>query len=366
MKQKAFRAGAAAGAVALALGAWWLVSSGGDGPARGQPSAEPARAEESRGRERAEGVQAAAKSAEGSGRPVRTVQDAGSPAAWTAGWGAGPGQLGRVREAEGNAEGPMSLAVDSRGGAWVVDTVNGRLQRFDRDGGAGASQPLAVQYAQDVEVLADGRTLQLDRLVDKVVAVVSPDGRVLGELPLEGKGVPEAGGVTGLFVDGEDVYVEKEHGSLVRVGDTSGRRDESQPEVPGRPSADGSAWLSAGITDAAAGRLYVTSMQREPLQQRFTRELRVPPAVLRLLFLDSDAAGVVYLALLSDAGGEGPAVTLLCLHGGDGHLLGERGLAASTLPEESFRDFAVDRAAGGVLYAWRTEEGVQLLRADCR
>jgi hypothetical protein len=217
-----------------------------------------------------------------------------------------------------------------------------------------------------VEVLADGRTLQLDRLVDKAVVVVSPEGRVLGELPLVGKGVTEPGGVTGLFVDGEDVYVEKEHGALVRVGDTSGRRDEAQPEVPGRPSADGSAWLSAGITDAASGRLYVTSIQREPLQQRFTRELRVPPTVLRLLFLDSDAQGVIYLALLSDAGGEGPAVTLLCLHGGDGHVLGERALPASTLPEESFRDFAVDRAAGGVLYAWRTEEGVQLLRADCR
>ncbi|MEN9799022.1 MAG: hypothetical protein RL653_2718 [Pseudomonadota bacterium] len=366
MNQKAVRAGAAVGAVALALGAWWLLASGGDRPSSVERPAESARAVEPSGGERAERVKAAAKIAEVPPAAARTVQDAGSPAAWTAGWGAGPGQLGRVREAEGNAEGPMSLAVDLRGGAWVVDTVNGRLQRFHGDGGTGESQPLAVQYAQDVEVLADGRTLQLDRLVDKVVAVVSPEGKVLGELPLEGKGVPEAGGVTGLFVDGEDVYVEREHGALVRVGDTSGRRDESRPEVPGRPSADGSAWLSAGITDPAAGRLYVTSIQREPLQQRFTRELRVPPTVLRLLFLDSDAAGVVYLALVSDAGGEGPVVTLLCLHGGDGHVLGERALPASTLPEESFRDFAVDRAAGGVLYAWRTEAGVQLLRADCR
>ena len=260
----------------------------------------------------------------------------------------------------------MSLALGVGGEAFVVDTVNGRLQRFARDGGVGESQSLAVQYAQDVEVLADGRTLQLDRLADKVVAVVSPGGQVLGELPLEGKGVDEAGGVTGLFVDGEDVYVEKAHGTLVRVGDTSGRADAEQPEVPGRPSGDGRSWLSAGITDAAAGRLYVTSMQREPLQQRFTRELTVPPTVLRLMFLDSDATGVIYLGLMTDAGGEGPAVMLLCLHGGDGHVLGDAALPASTVPEESFRDFAVDRAAGGVVYAWRTEEGVKLLRADCR
>lgn len=258
----------------------------------------------------------------------------------------------------------MAVSVGPGGEAWVVDTVNGRLQRFERDGGYLGSQPLAVQYAQDVVVLPDGRTLQLDRLVDKAVAVVGADGRVVGELPLVGPSLGEPGGVTGLFVEGEDVYVERAHGALVRVGDTAGKQDGAQPEVPGRPSRDGASWLSAGVVDGVAGRLYVTSLRREPLAQRFTRELRVPPAVLRLVWLDSDAAGVIYLAWLSDTGG-GAQVTLCCLSGEDGRVLGQRLLPASNVPEETFREFAVD-PGGGALYAWRTEEGLQLLPADCR
>jgi len=352
------------GGVGLALAAWWMwphgdqrVAAGGapavvaggggvDGGPRTAPATRPAEVAQ-------RGVQALPTPP----APIR-------PSAGTVVWGSGPGQLGRERLEEGNAEGPMALTVGPGGEAWVVDTVNGQLKRFDQDGGHQGSQPLAVQYAQDVVVLSDGRTLQLDRLQDKAVAVVAADGRVLGELPLAGPSLDEPGGVTGLFVDGQDVYVEKAHGTLVRVGDTSGKRDEQQPEVPGRPSGDGASWLSAGMVEGEAGRLYVTSIRREPLGQRFTRELRVPPTVLRLMWLDSDAAGVIYLAWLWDAGGA-PQVTLACLAGEDGRVLGQRPLPASNVPDETFREFAL-QPAGGALYAWRTEEGMQLLPADCR
>lgn len=349
--------------LALVAGGLWLL--GGQRPVSPGGTAEPAVNAPGAGQERTAPARPAAVPAQGVSPAARTAPAPVRSPAGTVVWGSGPGQLGRERQQEGNAEGPMSVALGPGGEAWVLDTVNGRLQRFDRDGGHLGSQPLAVQYAQDVVVLPDGRTLQLDRLADKAVAVVAADGRVLGELPLAGPSLAEPGGVTGLFVDGEDVYVEKAHGALVRVGDTSGKRDERQPEVPGRPSRDGASWLSAGIVDGAAGRLYVTSIRREPLGQRFTRELRVPPTVLRLVWLDSDAAGTLYLAWLWDGGGDAAQVTLVCLSGEDGRVLGQRALPASSVPEETFREFALD-PAGGALYAWRTEDGVQLLPVDCR
>lgn len=83
-----------------------------------------------------------------------------------AAWGSSPGQLGRERRQEGNAEGPMALTA-ARNGDLVV----------------------------------------LDRLADGVVAILDNDGRPMGELPLLGPSVKEGGAVTGLFVDGDDVYV---------------------------------------------------------------------------------------------------------------------------------------------------------------
>jgi hypothetical protein len=351
--------------VGLAVAAGWLWPAGRDRPAAGEAPAPTAAPAVGPGGQRPVPPVPTAGVAKAAGQAAQTAPGPNRPSAGTVVWGSGPGQLGRERQEEGNAEGPMALAVGPGGEAWVLDTVNGRLQRLERDGGYLGSQPLAVQYAQDVAVLPDGRTLQLDRLVDQAVAVVAADGRLLGELPLAGPSLEKPGGVTGLFVDGEDVYVEKAHGTLVRVGDTAGNKDAQQPEVPGRPSRDGASWLSAGIVEGEAGRLYVTSIRREPLGQRFTRELRVPPVVLRLMWLDSDASGVIHLAWLWDGGGAGPQVTLACLGGEDGRVLGQRPLPASNVPEETFREFALD-PAGGALYAWRTEAGVQLLPVDCR
>ena len=58
-------------------------------------------------------------------------------------------------------------------------------------------------------------------------------------------------------------------------------------------------------------------------------------------------------------------VDLVCLEPTHGAPIGEQTLPANTMPEETFRDFAV-REEGGVLYSHRTESGVQMIQADCR
>jgi hypothetical protein len=282
-------------------------------------------------------------------------------------WGDGPSALGKKVQQEGNPEGPMSLTADPGGRVYVVDQVNGRLLKLDKSGQPAGSLPLAVQAAQDVAVARDGTVAVLDRLVDKTVSLTGPDGKPLGELHLEGKNLPEGGAATGLFLDGDQVYAEREHGDLVKLGTTKGVADAERGTVPGRPSRDGQSFLSAGIADGPGGVLTVTAIDRPGLGHRFTRQYSLAASIVSIVLLDSDSSGIIYLGVLQEGGAQaapGFSVTVLCLDPLDGRPLGRSALPASTGPEETFRDFTVLDQGGG-LYLYRTESGAQLLRFGC-
>ena len=282
----------------------------------------------------------------------------------TFGWGGGDGQLGHSRPQEANPEGPMSLASDGKGGALLLDQVNGRLVRVDADGKPKGTFKVPLLGAQDVAVASDGTVAVLDRLADKQVQLFDADGRPRGSLPLEGKGIAEGGAVTGVFVDGDKVYAEKEHGALVLLGGTDGKPGD-RSEIPGRPSRDGTSYISAGITKADEGRLWVSAITRATSQHRFTRELRMGVPVPSLLLLDSDKGGVIYLAMEAMPSEGNPVVLLSCLAGKDGAPVGSVQLPASVLPDETFRELTV-LDQGGVLHAEMTESGVVYRKYDCR
>ncbi|MBJ6765901.1 PQQ-like beta-propeller repeat protein [Myxococcaceae bacterium JPH2] len=358
-----------------AVAAWrWRAGDG-----RTQKDASPAVAPDAPGEARAPSASPGGRGAGGAGAASGSGSaDAAEPAparrdgvVAELGWGSGSGQLGRSRPREGNPEAPMSLAPTSRGGVVVLDQLNGRLMRLGADGGMVGTTRLTQQTPQDVTVAKDGTLLVLDRLRDKTVALLDPEtGALKGELPLEGAGIRDTGGITGTFVDGDSVYVEKEHGALVRIGDLSGKADPTRPEIPGRPSRDGRSYLLARIIDARSGRVFVNAVDRQSGTRRYTREYRLQFPVMSLLLLDSDASGTVYLAVageLPKAAGsaEGsPGVRLFCLDALDGKVLGQTDLPLTTMPEETFRDFVV-LDEGGVLYQYRTEAGVSLRRANC-
>jgi hypothetical protein len=275
-------------------------------------------------------------------------------------WGSGPAQLGRDRPQEGNPEAPMSLTTGPGGTLVVLDQVNDRLVRIRPDG-TRETIPSPLQAPQDVALGSHGELVVLDRLADRSIALLSPDGRVVGQLPVEGDKVPEGGSVTGVFTDRGGVYVEVEHGALVKVGDEAGHPSEgAREELPGRPARDGSSFLSAALLDGPAGSVLVQAIGRESGLQRFARDLRLGEPVASIVLLDSDLDGVVYLGLALPGGPDDPGrVALVALDGKDGQPLGRRDVPASSGPEETFREFAVqDR--GGVVQSRRDEGGVTL------
>lgn len=308
------------------------------------------------------------------GEPITIVVDAGVKDAeaakgpdvfFSATWGSGHlDQLGHSRPSEANPEGPMSVNVDAQGRMFVLDQVNGRILRVGPDGKPQGVIPLKQQEAaQDLAVSSDGNVAVLDRFTSKSVVMYDQNGNALGELPLEGEGIDETGLTTGVFVDGNDVYVEKEHGPLVRIGTTDGKPASDRGEIPGRPSRDGQSFLNAGLIDPLAGRMYVSAIDRATMQHRFTRELRHGVPIHGILLLDSDKLGTIYLATLVEQN-ETEKLILTCLEPLKGYPTGSAELPVNTLPEESFRDLVV-LDDGGVIYSIRTEQGVSYQRYDC-
>lgn len=297
--------------------------------------------------------------------PMEAGAEKGPDVFFSAKWGGGRmDELGHSRPSEANPEAPMSLTVDGQGRMYVLDQVNGRVLRVGADGKPLGVIPLKQQEAaQDIAIAKDGSVAVLDRYSSKSVVMYDQQGNPLGEIQLQGEGLEETGLATGLFVDGNDVYVEKEHGPLVRVGTTDGKPATDRGEIPGRPSRDGTIFINAGVIDVAAGRMYVSAIDRATMQHRFTRELRQGAAIHGILMLDSDKLGTIYLATQLDQNGS-EVVILTCLEPLKGFPTGNVQLPVNTLPEETFRDFAV-LDDGGVIYSVRTEQGVSYQRYDC-
>jgi hypothetical protein len=179
--------------------------------------------------------------------------------------------------------------------------------------------------------------------------------------------MPEADGMTGLFVDGDSVYAEREHQQLVKIGTTDGKADTLRDEIPGRPSRDGSFFVNAYLQQQPRDAVFVNAATRKPEAHRFTRKIALGWEATGIVGLDTDRAGIIYLAVIGSTTGDesGATVSLYCLEPEHGEPIGMTSLPANTLPEETFRDLAV-LDGGGAMYVVRRESGVEITRVDCR
>jgi hypothetical protein len=295
--------------------------------------------------------------------PLRAGDGRGARTVVRCGWGSGPDELGRRRDRESVAEGPMSLTVDGRGNLLILDQINRRVQRFAPDGRRLGALPIASDTVQDLALGKRGTLALLDRLTEGKVRLYADDGRLLGEAPLRGPGLSEGGAATGLFTDRDgNLYVEREHRALVRIADSDGNADPARPTLPGRPSRDGRLYLNAAIVDRAAGTAEVRALDAQgALLWQTPVSLGAP--ILYLSLLDSDATGEVYLG--GHAGHEAATAPFrvydeqLVVVGlsPDGSLHGVLRLPDVPAAEESFRDLAV--GDDGTIYRMsKTERGV--------
>jgi hypothetical protein len=273
------------------------------------------------------------------------------------GWGGEPGQFGRRRDAESNPEGPMALAAQ-KGEVAVVDQINRRVQRF-KDGKLAATIPFGGDTVQDLALAPGGRTVLLDRLADQAVQVYGPDGKLENQVPIVGKGIEEGGDVTGVFADDGGIYVERQHGSIVRVADASGKSDADRPELLGRPSRDGRYLLQVEMGNR--DQLLVRATDRTTGELAWVQTVQTDAPILHVVMLDSDRSGNIYVA--AEVGRESPEppygladvhITALRL-GPSGTPRGQLSLPGLTAADETFRPLTVDD--DGVLYLMLAQDG---------
>ena len=279
-------------------------------------------------------------------------------------WGSDDASLGRSRPQEGNPEAPMSFAIAKDGNLVVLDQVNARVVRIDRTGRTVATMELTERVPQDIALGPGGETAILDRLGDQTVTLRGPGGNVIGRLPLRGQGVPEPGQVTGVFIEKKDVYVERRHGPLVLVGHLDGHPASARTEVPGRPTRDGALFVSAGIVDRRAGRMFVSAFDRRLGAHRFTREITTGAPLLSIALLDSDRRGTIYVGVLLESG-QGDWQRVYCMAPQQGEPQGQIEVHGTSMPEETLRDMAV-MDDGGVVVTERTDVGIRYLEHHCQ
>ena len=96
-----------------------------------------------------------------------------------------------------------------------------------------------------------------------------------------------------------ELVMEREHEQAVKVGDTDGNGSGDQKEIPGRPTRDGKGYVRAWLGEIPGSRLFVTAYDKgaEPTH-RFTRQINTPMAMLGIVGLDTDAMGIIYVAVI--------------------------------------------------------------------
>jgi hypothetical protein len=281
-------------------------------------------------------------------------------------WGSQSGQFGRRHDPESNPEAPMALAAGAGGELLLLDQVNRRVERY-RGGTRIGSIPLGGDTTQDVAIGSAGRVVLLDRLGDRGVAVYDADGKLLNELPLDQKSVGDSGSVTGVFADRDGIYVERDHGTVVRLGDAAGSRDRAPEELPGRPTRDGQLLISAAIADREGGQVAVSAIRRESRQPAWSVTVPLGAPILYLLLLDSDPQGHIYIA--ASTGRESPeppftmldeAIVALKLDAG-GAPRGRLLLPPLSEADETFRPLSIDDQ-GALLFMRATPDGLLVTR----
>jgi len=254
-------------------------------------------------------------------------------------FGAGPDALGITTPKEANPEGPMSFALGRNGEIYILDQVNSRIQVF-RNGRRRRTIRIRGQTFADIDVTPDKKIVLLDNSVKKAVYTLDPEGRVLGSVPLEGRGIPYAPAVEGVYSRGDrkwaGIWVDVEERS-VRIATLGGAPHPDRVSVPGHFSFNGRRLMRARKIGETTAVVHLTGEDSFARWSEYVVSFEMP--VAHLLGLWDDRNGRIYLgAFLEDGSRASNVVVILSPQGRE---LGRVRLFVQRMPHEIYRSVRV-------------------------
>ncbi len=207
-------------------------------------------------------------------------------------WGSGGAMVGRKDGDESNPEGPMSFTVSPAGEVYILDQVNFRVVKFHADGFPASEVALPADTFNDIEVV-DGKTIAvLDRLVRLSVLLIDEEsGKIVGEHPVTGKGIPQGGGITAMFADEDGVWLEYDNAYVVRVLDKF-LKPCSRDIMPGRIYKSGTTGMGAALKQGGGARLWLEDAGSGNIVRG--TDVVLDRDIARIIWLEADAGGNVY------------------------------------------------------------------------
>jgi sugar lactone lactonase YvrE len=276
-----------------------------------------------------------------------------------------PEQLGRKR-IEGETYPPQGFAVTPDGDLLVLDNAKHRLVRYGQDGKIEQVTDLPAEMLvmpSDVAVAADGTIAVIDHpgLHTNGTVLFDAEGKKKVELP------QLADTLSGLYAAGNDLYVDTDGLSSVKLGNTQGIPDAETPAVhqeedgriAGRVAPDGKTVLSFHMDDAASGDFSVSATRGTPAEEVFTHFYRYPD-VSGIPFLQADGAGRIYMVIHWLA-----QLALVCLDGTNGNPVGAVELPLTTGGGGTQRRMFNVAPGGGLVYAVIRESDVRYELFNC-
>jgi hypothetical protein len=247
----------------------------------------------------------------------------------------------------------MSILATGNG-LLVLDQVNARIQRYDKDGKPIGSVPIGPDTAQDIAVDDKGRMAVLDRVHEGQVLSYDENGALIGQAPVQGGPITEAGGTTAVYINDQGTFVEREHGEIVRILGPDGKPDDDRGTYPGRPLRDGGGFVQALLADQAGG---VATVRLFNATSDFVwqRSVRFPAPIISIVLLDSDKRGRVFFgAHIANESPDPPhdligeRIVVVAMAQSDGADRGSLVLPPPAEADESMRPLTVDDA--GTVY----------------
>jgi hypothetical protein len=304
--------------------------------------------------------------------PIPPIGTRGKSKVWLrTEYGKGEDQLGFSpipRGGAGEARVPQGFVITPDGELLVLDSEKMRLVWFGPDARIRRKSPLeGLLMPADVAVAADGTIVVMDHegLHTKGTLLLDPEGKPKGMLPKSGGGM-----IRELYVVGNDIFGDV--GGTLKLGETSGVPSHETPalydqdgRIPGGVAPDGRTVFDASIHDREGGSFLLTVLRDDPPKHLYTRQYTIPvkQALSGIVYLQSDAAGTLYLVLYYDR----DQTMLVCFDGETGDPLGSVAMPMDdTMTGAAFKQFAVNREQGGLVYHHLLEGVSSFEIYDCR